>query len=260
MIARRILDVITDVLMLVALAVAGVGHFLPWFEIREETVVADASAVATDADAEDDAGDTVADDSESDPANNPDADAGDAPDADAGDAPDAEAGDGSDPDAGDAPDADAEGDPDADAGDDPGVDAGDDPDAVAGDDADIEAGEEAPGGGRPALDFQMWYAARSGIALAVTALLVGMSLTLDLGVGTRKFLVFLMFASVLVALAFEGMIWTPFPITETQRQFAATNWRLNEQQYLVAFVSTTIAGGLCVVRMAWTMTVSPRRR
>ena len=187
MIVRRFLDVITDILILVALAVAGVGHFLPWFEIEEKAIVESASPDAADGDAADDS------------------------------------------------------------------------DAEAGKEAAKDAAEEPLGEGPSALDFQVWYAARSGIALAVAALLVGTSLTLNLGVGTRKLLVLLMFGSVLVALAFQAMIWTPFPITETHRQLAGSNWHLNQQEYLLALVSSAVAGALCLVRMAWTMTASPKK-
>ena len=176
MTVRRLLDVIADILILLALAVAGVGHFLPWFEMGDETVQASAPA--------------------------------------------------------------------------------DDPAADAGDDAD----KEDLGGGPTAIDFQIWYATRSGAALAVAALLVGVSLAMNLWVGARKILVLLMFASVLAALAFQGMIWSPFPISEIHRQFVDSNWHLNDKAYLVAIVSTAVAAALCLVRMAWTMTAVPERR
>jgi hypothetical protein len=303
MTVRRLLDVFTDVLILVALAVAGVGHFLPWFEIGGETVHASAPADSdADAPADSDA-DAPADpdadapaDSDADAPADPDADAPADPDADTPADPDADTPAGPDADTPADPDADTPADPDADAPADPDADTPADPDADAPadsdadasadpdadapaesdtdatDDSDVDtqeeareggardAGKETLGGSPTAVDFQMWYAVRSGIALVVAALLVGMSLTLDLGVRTRKVLVFLMFASVLVALAFQGMIWTPFPITEIHRQFTNSGWRLHEEEYLVALVSTAIAGALCLLRMAWTMTVSPERR
>ena len=150
MAARRILDVIFDILTLLALAIAGVGHFLPWFTIRGDT-----------------------------------------------------------------------------------LDAGLSP-----------------------IDFQMWHAAHSGTALGVAALLVGASLVFEFGSRGRKLLVLLMFASVLVSIGFQVMIYTPYPITEAHRQFAECDWS-ELDGFLVAFVPSIIAGVLCLARMGWTMTAPP---
>ena len=189
---RRILDVITDVLTLLALAIAGVGHFLPWFEIqrpyreRGEAYVYDYHEPGrSETDFRD--GERRAD-------------------------------------------------------------AGGRPSAT-----------ESLEKGLPPVDFQMWHAARSGIALAVAALLVGISLTLDLGLGVRKLLVFLMFVSVLMGIGFQVMLFTPYAITEAHRQFAASNWRETET-YFVALIPSIIACALCLVRMGWTMPISAEAR
>ncbi len=149
MLARRILDVIADTLTLLALAIAGVGHFQPWFEIKKDAL----------------------------------------------------------------------------------------------------------GGTFSVVDFQLWHASRSGTALALAALLVGVSLVFNLGVGARKFLVLLMFLAVLAAIGFQMMIYTPYPITEVHPQFADADW-YEHDGYLVALISTLIAGVLCLARMGWTMTAS----
>ncbi|MBN2475349.1 MAG: hypothetical protein JXB62_12125 [Pirellulales bacterium] len=103
------------------------------------------------------------------------------------------------------------------------------------------------------MEFQMWHAARSGIALGAAALLVGASLAFDLGTGARKLLVLLMFAAVLTALVFQVLIFSPYPMSEMhQLLMRDPSWR-QDDGFLVALVPSMIAGGLCLVRMAWTM-------
>jgi len=180
--ARRILDVITDVLTLLALAIAGVGHFLPWFEEYTDRYQERHYDYEREELGVEQIGEEVAEKE------------------------------------------------------------------AAGDDREEHV---LP------IDFQMWHAVRSGIALALAAILVGASLTLDLGVGTRKLLVFLMFVTMLAAIGFQVMICTPYPITEAHRQFASVHWR-ELDGHLAALIPSVIAGALCLVRMGWTMTASSK--
>ena len=109
------------------------------------------------------------------------------------------------------------------------------------------------------VEFQVWHAKRSGIALGVTALLVGASLALDLGVRARKFLVLLMFAGALAAIAFQLMIYSPYPITDAHRSFD-TEFLYEREGFFVALIPSIIACALCVIRMSWTMTASAQRK
>ena len=107
------------------------------------------------------------------------------------------------------------------------------------------------------VEFQIWHAARSGVALAVAAAMVGVSLMFRLGVGARKFLVLLMFASVLASVAFQLMIYSPYPFTEAHRSLESST--LHELEgYFVALIPSIIAGIFCVLRMGWTMTATTR--
>ncbi|NQT39328.1 MAG: hypothetical protein HQ581_17660 [Planctomycetes bacterium] len=178
MLTRRILDVIADVLTLLALAVAGAGHMLPWVEIRVEQPEQKSEAAA---------------------------------------------------------------------------DAGQEKRPGRVDHyhhmSDRYRYEPVP------IEFQIWHASRSGIALAAAAVLVGLSLVFRLGVIARKFLVLLMFASTAAAVAFQLMIYSPYPFTEAHRSLETSS--LHELDgYFVAMIPSIIAGVLCTLRMGWTMTAS----
>jgi len=105
------------------------------------------------------------------------------------------------------------------------------------------------------IEFQQWYALRSGAALGAAALLVGFSLVFDPGVRLRKLLVLLTFASVFVAIVFQMMIYSPYTITGAPLLPAGTDPHETDG-FLMAVISTVVAGALCLVRMTWTMTAS----
>jgi hypothetical protein len=107
-------------------------------------------------------------------------------------------------------------------------------------------------------DLQMWHAMRSAAALGAAALLVGISLTLHLGVRARKIFVLLIFACVLAAIVFQVLIFSPYPITEAHR-WLATYPVDRHEGFLFALIPSLIAAGLCLVRMMWTMTASPHK-
>ncbi len=177
---RRILDVIADVLTLLALAVAGAGHMLPWVDMRVEQPEQKNEAAA---------------------------------DADAGYA------------------------------------HGPGRDYRYHEMGNRDRYEPVP------IEFQIWHASRSAIALAAAAVLVGLSLVFRLGVLARKFLVLLMFAAMAAAVAFQLMIYSPYPFTGAHRSLETSS--LHELDgYFVAMIPSIIAGVLCVLRMGWTMTAS----
>jgi hypothetical protein len=118
-------------------------------------------------------------------------------------------------------------------------------------------GVEVPEVGTSVVDFQMWHAMHSGTALAVAAVLVCLSLVFNPGGRVRRILVFLMFAAVFAAIAFQAMIFTPMPITAAHAAFAETRL-VDEPGFYVALVPTIIAGVLCLVRMIWTMAIPAR--
>ncbi len=167
MLTRRILDVIADALILLALAIAGAGHILPWAQVRvPEEKQADVRAEG--------------------------------------------------------------------------------PSSAA-------RHREPPHRSYPTyepvpVEFQIWHAKRSGIALGVAALLVGASLALDFGVTARKFLVLLTFAGILAAITFQIMIYSPYPITAAHESFD-TSALYEREGFLVALIPSVIACVLCVVRM-----------
>ena len=179
MTARRILDVTADILMLMALAVAGIGHFLPWARVRvERRVDVPVSVLESDSPLE----------------------------------------------------------------------------------GRMDSPHSYPGGGYHyeslPLEFQWWHVVRSGSALGVAALLVGISLVWNPRVTTRKLLVLFMFVSLLAAIVFQVMIYSPYPISEVHRSLDVSSVHELEGFY-VAFVPTIIACALSLARMGWTMIVSP---
>lgn len=173
--AMRILNVITDILTLLALAIAGVGHFLPWTDIQVEKRVPRGEVRL------------------------------------------------------EIPD---------------------------------ELAEVSPAGldQQPSpLEFQGWHVVRSGTALGLAAVLVGVSLVMDPRARARKLLVFLMFAAVLTALVFQVMIYSPYPFSEVHRSFQGASIR-ELQGYYLALIPTIIAGALTLVRMGWTMIIPSRAK
>jgi hypothetical protein len=106
------------------------------------------------------------------------------------------------------------------------------------------------------LELQEWQASRSGIALGVAAFLVFISLVFDLGTRTRRFLVIFTFVAVLVAIAFQLVIYSPYPVTQAQQALGNLSvYAANG--FLVALIPSIVAAGLCLLRMTWTMTASP---
>lgn len=102
------------------------------------------------------------------------------------------------------------------------------------------------------VEFQMWHVTRSGAALAAAGVLVLLSLTMNLGAAARKLLVVLMFASLVAAICFEAMIFTPLPVTDAHREFG--QFRLvGRDGFYVALIPTIIAAVACAARMVWTM-------
>jgi hypothetical protein len=107
-------------------------------------------------------------------------------------------------------------------------------------------------------DLQIWHAMRSGAALGLAALLVGVSLTVSLGVRIKKILVLLMFVCVLAAIVFQILIFSPYPITDAHRSLGM--YTLDKHDgFLYALVPSLIAAGLCLLRMTWTMTASSHK-
>ena len=107
-------------------------------------------------------------------------------------------------------------------------------------------------------DLQLWHAMRSGAALALAGVLVGVSLTSNLGIRMRKILVLLTFACVLAAVVFQILIFSPYPLTEAHRSLALYSLR-HHPGFLMALIPSLIAAGLCLVRMLWTMTAAPQK-
>jgi len=103
------------------------------------------------------------------------------------------------------------------------------------------------------LEFQMWHATRSGLALGAAAFFVLVSLAFDCGPKARRLLVVLVFAGVLTAIVFQILIFSPYPITDDHRLAREASWHADDG-FLVALVPSIIAGALCLLRMSWTMT------
>jgi hypothetical protein len=99
--------------------------------------------------------------------------------------------------------------------------------------------------------FQAWHASRSGVALAVLAVLVSLSLLINWRPLMRRILVLAMFASCLVAILFITLSMTHYPITEWHRQYAGRLW--TDAGFVTALAPTCFAAAFCLIRMIWTM-------
>jgi hypothetical protein len=94
--------------------------------------------------------------------------------------------------------------------------------------------------------------------LVLAGVLVGVSLTSNLGIRLRKILVLLIFACVLVAVVFQILIFSPYPLTDAHRSLALYSLRY-ESGFMMALIPSLIAAGLCLVRMLWTVTAAPQK-
>src|SRR5262249_21345343 len=74
------------------------------------------------------------------------------------------------------------------------------------------------------MSFQAWPAPGGGIARAVLAFLVALSLLINGGPLMRRILVLAMFAGCLVAIVFITLSVTHYPITKWHRQYAGRLW------------------------------------
>jgi hypothetical protein len=108
------------------------------------------------------------------------------------------------------------------------------------------------------LNFQAWHAARSGLALGVLAVLIGLSLAINWGAVMRRLLTLGMFLSAFVALAFEVLTQSPYHFTDAHKAVAQTAFRFNDG-FLVALIPTCFAVFFCLVRMIWTMPPTRKR-
>ena len=107
------------------------------------------------------------------------------------------------------------------------------------------------------MSFQAWHASRSGVALAVLAALVALSLLINWGPVPRRVLVLGMFASCLVSILFITLSMTHYPITELHERYAGRLW--TDAGFAVALAPVCFAAGFSLIRMIWTMPpVRPR--
>lgn len=103
------------------------------------------------------------------------------------------------------------------------------------------------------MDFQGWHAIRSGVALGVLTLLVGLSLVFTWGPTARRFLVLLMFVAALTTVVFLTLPYSAYPLTEMHRNISKSQRNFQEYLYLVALIPICIALGITLLRMIWTM-------
>jgi len=101
------------------------------------------------------------------------------------------------------------------------------------------------------MSFQAWHASRSGVALAVLAALVALSLLINWGPVPRRVLVLGMFASCLVSILFITLSMTHYPITEYHERYAGRLW--TDAGFAVALAPVCFAAGFSLIRMIWTM-------